>query len=1052
MQQLFLVDAKDFVVDGSPLVRLFCRRVDGTSVDISVKGVPCSLFVGFSPPLDAKLKASLAWVLSQRPQCRAFGCETHGGAGQFGISREPCSDELNLEGDAIISWGESEPLRPFDVFREQARRFLKVELARPWDISRAANWLLKNVRCDPFNMGVFDKLSCGYEYFMRETGISGFEWFHAPVGVSVVDWRQVKRMAEQPTEAPPLRKFTFDIEVLGVRYQNEGTVNAEYPVCVISAESRGKMVSFVLNADQPLTGLKLEEEDEAGKSDPWEDELLGELELATRRAQALKKETKLDAERLAFLDANRARRQQRTFDSERDLLLEFSEFLKAEEPDFVVGFNHRHYDIPYLLRRARNLNIKGFGAWSRGGHEVLTKTFVRENKGMKREMTQVDMPGIVVMDLMLIAEDSLKLDSYSLNSVASELGLGSKGDVKYDQIWPYFYGSAETRAALVLYCERDVFLTSQVEVKFDQIEKCQAKAKVQRVLGRDTTDRGLSYTLTQFLRSRILGKFLLPVRPSEKRFVEVKDEDGEPAGEIEEKVFCLSLAQESIPGFAEVHRLVVEEKQKYEGAYVFEPKPGLREDAIVTFDFSSLYPNTAITNNICPSTLFNGGPLSKKPDGSTIYRFHFKSAHERKGVLPEAWEYLVAVRNKVRKEQKGFDKESTRWRQLEALQGEFKVVANALYGQFGAKTSPISCFPVASSITAIGRTYILRVEQAIQAAFPIKVDYGDTDSLFVRLIGVRNASPAFKLGREIHTFINDKSSGLLTGSMSMEMENVSMPTLIVSKKKNVKVIIDEQGAIVKVKSTGMDNRTLNLFVAKTIRCILSMKLERGCSQSEIVEYLRRRGARLMGGMAHLADLMFAKKLTKPPSEYTSLLPHVVAAKQLQVIGTEVKPGDRIPFFFAYVAVPKEDAKKKSPFAVCKAIFLSEGHHPHLDMNAESMAMSVKATCFHFFEGAQENIHDIILNQRKIIYALKPMPKTSVGEIEKWLASGEKQGASKKRERAPDAVTKRLKQVGLFDMQVAQAAPKEKKKAKEEQFTQTGLFGMPVVVQNKKRVK
>jgi DNA polymerase elongation subunit (family B) len=650
---------------------------------------------------------------------------------------------------------------------------------------------------------------------------------------------------------------------------------------------------------------------------------------------------------------------------------------------------------------------------------VFTRTTVRENRGMLREMTQVDMPGVVLLDLMLIAEDSLKLGSYSLNSVSAELGLGSKGDVKYEQIWPYHYGSEETRAALVEYCERDVHLTSQVEVKFDQVEKTQAKARVQRVLGRDTTDRGLSYTLTQFLRSRIMGRFVLPIRPTEKRIRVLNDDDSEEAGEIEEKVYCLSPAQCTIQGFPEIHKLVVDEGRKYAGAYVLTPKAGLHRDAIVTYDFSSLYPNTAITNNVCPSTLFNGGPLPKKEDGSTIYRFHFKRAEERKGVLPEAWESLVAVRNAVRKEQKGVDKDSTRWRQLEALQGEYKVVANALYGQFGAKTSPISCFPVASSITAIGQVYIRRVQGAIEANFPVEVAYGDTDSLFVRLKGVRVAGDAFNLGRRVHAFINDRASGLLTGSMSMEMENVSMPTLLLTKKRYVKVVLNEDGTLGKVKYSGLDNRSLNQFTSKTVKCILNMGLEQGSSQGEIVEYLKRRGARLMGGKANLADLRLAKKLTKPPAEYTSLLPHVVAAKQLEVAGIDVKPGDRVAFYFAYVSVPKVDAKKKSPFAVSEPLFLAGGYQTHPDMYADALIKALDVTCAHFFEGSPVGISDLVLNQPRVSLRLMVPPKTSQAEggLSEWVIKGEV--AATKRVKEPEITGKRQVQMGLFGRPVVQ---------------------------------
>src|SRR5690606_38305408 len=53
------------------------------------------------------------------------------------------------------------------------------------------------------------------------------------------------------------------------------------------------------------------------------------------------------------------------FDSERDLLIAWRNFVIASDPDILTGYNIVNFDLPYLLNRAKALKIQTFGQLGR---------------------------------------------------------------------------------------------------------------------------------------------------------------------------------------------------------------------------------------------------------------------------------------------------------------------------------------------------------------------------------------------------------------------------------------------------------------------------------------------------------------------------------------------------------------------------------------------------------------------------------------------------------------------------------------------------------------
>lgn len=108
-----------------------------------------------------------------------------------------------------------------------------------------------------------------------------------------------------------------------------------------------------------------------------------------------------------------------TFEHESDLLLSWHRFLAESDPDFITGYNTDGFDFPYLLKRAETLGIEQFGYFGRILNE---KSKIRVNKQKNNRTTnEIGMRGRVHLDMLPFARGSMKMRSWTLNAVATEL-------------------------------------------------------------------------------------------------------------------------------------------------------------------------------------------------------------------------------------------------------------------------------------------------------------------------------------------------------------------------------------------------------------------------------------------------------------------------------------------------------------------------------------------------------------------------------------------------------------------------------------------------------
>jgi len=267
---------------------------------------------------------------------------------------------------------------------------------------------------------------------------------------------------------------------------------------------------------------------------------------------------------------------------------------------------------------------------------------------------------------------------------------------------------------------------------------------------------------------------------------------------------------------------IIMNDESYEGAIVLKPKTDIyTEDPIVVLDFSSLYPSEMITSDlshdrICedPYWLGESGAKhleelglsyldrsydnyewinpkikskGKRKCGTSTIRF-VQYPDGRKGLIPRVLQGLLKSRKTTKKL---MDAESDPFKKslYDGLQLAYKVTANSIYGQIGAKTSKIFKPQIAASTTAGGRARIIHARDFVLREYPgSSVKYGDTDSIFMgfllyekneKISDREKISRAIAIGQDVEKRIKVE----LPGVHALAYEKVLFPFILISKKR-----------------------------------------------------------------------------------------------------------------------------------------------------------------------------------------------------------------------------------------------------------------------------
>lgn len=391
-------------------------------------------------------------------------------------------------------------------------------------------------------------------------------------------------------------------------------------------------------------------------------------------------------------------------ETERDMLINFINFMKKLRPDVWTGYNINGFDFKYLwerliLHKLRN-QFHGVGWLKKYRIELFEKKLESMAYGDQTYFYCI-IPGQISCDLMTYIKREKKYTSYKLDYVANKLLGLNKHDITPAQIFEYHKKDSAHRKIIAEYCIQDCLLCNQLMEKLLVMINCGQLANVCTVPILFIFYRGQGIKGMSVYSRKTMELGMLTVNTSRG------DEDGGGG---------------------------------YQGATVLNAKVGIYMEPIGINDFSALYPSCAISHNISRDTFIDPIDYSKfegedyieiKIDNCSSHRFikcknPIDGDPTGRGVLPQVCMYLLAARKSVKMLMK---KESNPFviLLLDARQLAFKVTCNSMYGLTGFGNSTLYKSEVAESITSTGRDLLIMARDVGCELIPgTEAIYGDS--------------------------------------------------------------------------------------------------------------------------------------------------------------------------------------------------------------------------------------------------------------------------------------------------------------------------------------
>jgi len=492
----------------------------------------------------------------------------------------------------------------------------------------------------------------------------------------------------------------------------------------------------------------------------------------------------------------------------------------------------------------------------------------------------------------------------------------AKDDVDHHDIFRLSKGSDADRAIIAAYCIQDCNLVQHLFKKTDMLTGFIEMASICSVPIEFLIFRGQGIKLTSYIAKECRKRnTLMPVLPS-------AEFDG-----------------------------------GYEGAIVLDPKCGIYDNPVAVCDYKSLYPSCMCSDNICSSSKvwtkeydLDGNLLretgSKKYDNLSAYDYvdieydtykyvrkspkakadkvksgvkvcRFAQFKQGKAIMPAVLEELMAARSATKKQ---MAKEPDEFMKniLDKRQNAYKITANSLYGQCGARTSTFYDKDVAASCTAVGRKLLIYAKTLIEEVYhqrtcqtsigevcaTAEYVYGDTDSVFFQFTlfhqgRVLKGKEALEITIELAKEAGQLATQFLKYPHELEYEKTFYPFVLLSKKRYVGMLYENDTEHCHRKSMGIVlKRRDNAPIVKDIYGGLIDILMEERNPLRAVEFVRQRLNDVREGRTPLEKLIITKSLR---SGYKNPLQiaHKVLAERIgkRDQGNKPKPGDRVKFVY-----------------------------------------------------------------------------------------------------------------------------------------------------------
>ncbi len=583
--------------------------------------------------------------------------------------------------------------------------------------------------------------------------------------------------------------------------------------------------------------------------------------------------------------------------------------------DFVKNLDHIGSETEIKTGNMTGLLVGSFVHFEEIGHSVDYY-----DDGAKFIVTYVDKPNGKFKIEGCVNPDTSKKVRWCL----------AKDDVTPKDIFRMTNGTADDRAVIAKYCIQDCNLVHYLFNKSDILTGFIEMAKICSVPINFLVMRGQGIKLTSFVSKKCREK---------RTLMPVIEKGGLDEG--------------------------------YEGAIVLEPKCDLYLDnPVACNDYASLYPSSMISENLSHDSkvwtkeynldgvlieewgekdannnyIYDNLPgyeyvnctydtyryVRKTPTsaaekvkaGHKICRFaqpYATETGEGEAIMPSILKELLKARKDTRKlipqQTDEFMKQVLEQRQL-----GYKVTANSLYGQCGAKTSTFYEKDIAACTTATGRLLLTYGKKMIEECYGNNICdttnygkvktraeyiYGDTDSVFYTFnLEELDGTPirgkkALEITIELAQQVGDISAKFLKSPHDFEYEKTFMPFCLLSKKRYVGMLYETDPNKCKRKEMGIVlKRRDNAPIVKDIYGGIIDILMKKQNIKEATDFLKSCLQNIVDEKYPMDKLIITKSLRSGYKNPQSIA-HKVLADRITARDPGNKPssGDRIPFVY-----------------------------------------------------------------------------------------------------------------------------------------------------------
>ena len=718
-----------------------------------------------------------------------------------------------------------------------------------------------------------------------------------------------------------------------------------------------------------------------------------------------------------------------SYKTEREVLLAWTKLIQRENPDIIIGYNIFGFDYIFMFERAKETNCAlDFLKMSRNRDELCGNMDYETNEvtieessiviaSGQHDLHYIKMAGRLQIDLYNYFRRSVNLEQYKLDYVSG-----------------YFIGDGVNKVEPIVYDDNDNDsdnyntrihsknldgLRENDFVCFEEIEHTTDKyndGEKFEVMELNRTDKyfvikgNVSFRENKHIRwcmakddvtpqdifrltaqgpfeRAIVAKYciqdcnlvyeLLKKIDIITEFVEMAKLCSVPINFLVMRGQGIKLTSFIAKKCREKNTLMpviekAEGEDGYEGAIVLEPKSNLYlDDPVACVDYSSLYPSSMISENLCHSSKvwtkeydLDGNLIRETGDSAydnleeyeyvdvTYDTFKYvrktpKAAATKvktgtkqcrfaqypygdKAIMPAVLSELLAAR-KATKKLKAKETNAFMANVYDKRQLSIKLTANSLYGQTGAKTSTFYEPDVAASTTATGRKLLTYAKRVIEEVYGdtemeskvyggkvksnAKYIYGDTDSVFfcfyfTELDGTLiKGQLALEMTIELAQEVGEVATKFLKKPHDLEYEKTFLPFCLLSKKRYVGILHEFDPKKGKRKSMGIVlKRRDNAPIVKDVYGGIIDILMKDKNIEMAIQYLQECLQNIVDEQYGMEKLIITKSL-RSTYKNPDQIAHKVLADRIakRDPGNKPKSGDRIPY--VYIVNPDKKAKQ-----------------------------------------------------------------------------------------------------------------------------------------------